>query len=121
MPLSEAKRFAADLARDKELLDRVKPKISGLASFAEVGRENGYDFTVEDAKELVRGAVGPEKMSNEQLDSVAGAGFIGGGMIVSQAAMFTSSTLATSQAAVTSQLAYTSSVAMVQTQTQVSG
>ena len=74
MSLSEAKRFADKLGSDLELLEAVKPKIKGLASFVEVGKQHGFSFTLDDVKQLVRSRVPAHMLSDAQLDSIAGAG-----------------------------------------------
>ena len=72
MALSDAKRFADALASDQKLLAEVKPRVNGLASFVEVGKQHGYNFNIEDAKQLVRSKVPHQQLSDQQLDAIAG-------------------------------------------------
>lgn len=74
MSLSEAIRFADKLTSDSKLLEAVKPRISGLASFVQVGNEHGFSFSLDDAKAMIRSKVPPHKLSDEQLDAIAGGG-----------------------------------------------
>ncbi len=71
MSAADAERFVKDLATNQGLADQVKAKASGLASFVEIGRTNGYDFNAEEIKAVIRGAARRE-LSDEQLDAVAG-------------------------------------------------
>jgi predicted ribosomally synthesized peptide with nif11-like leader len=72
MALSDAKRFADALASDQKLLADVKPKVNGLAAFVEAGKQHGYNFSVDDAKQLVRSKVPAHQLSDQQLDAIGG-------------------------------------------------
>ena len=72
MSLSEARRFADALASDSKLLDAVKPQVSGLASFVEVGNAHGFKFDLDHAKQLIRSKVPAHQLSDEQLDAIGG-------------------------------------------------
>lgn len=72
MSLAEAKRFADALASDSKLLAAVKPKVNGLAAFVEAGKQHGYDFSIDDAKQLIRAQVPAHRLSDEQLDAIGG-------------------------------------------------
>jgi predicted ribosomally synthesized peptide with nif11-like leader len=74
MSMTDAERFAAALAQDEKLRESVKPLVSGLASFVEAAKKNGYDFTIEEAKQLIRSKAGPSQLSTEELGAVAGGG-----------------------------------------------
>ena len=87
MSIDEARRFERDLTSNSQLLAKIKSAVSGLASFVEAGKAHGYNFTLADAKQLVRDKVPPDQLSDEQLDAIAagygiagGYGGIGGGI-----------------------------------------
>jgi len=71
MSIAEAQRFAAALAEDEALRTSVKPLVSGLGSFVAAARQHGYDFTLDEAKQLVRDKAAVHKLSEEELDAVA--------------------------------------------------
>jgi len=71
MSIADAVRFAKDLATDKDLVEKVKAKASGLASLVELGKTHGYNFTLDEIKQVVQGAAKRE-MSDAELDIVAG-------------------------------------------------
>jgi predicted ribosomally synthesized peptide with nif11-like leader len=71
MSISDAARFAKDLATDKDLLEKVKGKASGLASLVELGKVHGYNFTFDEIKQVVQGTAKRE-MTDAELDVVAG-------------------------------------------------
>ena len=71
MSVEDAERFANDLVGNKDLLGEVKKRASGLKSIVEIGKENGYDFTVDEAKEYMQSR-SPRQLTDQQLDAVAG-------------------------------------------------
>lgn len=71
MSIADAIRFAKDLATDKDLVEKVKAKASGLASLVELGKTHGYNFTLEEIKQVIRSSATRE-MTDDQLDAVAG-------------------------------------------------
>jgi predicted ribosomally synthesized peptide with nif11-like leader len=71
MSVDEARRFERDLTSNRALLDKIKSVVSSLASFVEAGKAHGYDFTLADAKQLVRDKVPRNQLSDEQLDAIA--------------------------------------------------
>lgn len=71
MSITDAARFAKDLATDRDLVERVKAKASGLASLVELGKAHGYDFTHDEIKQVVRSAA-KRDLSEDELDAVAG-------------------------------------------------
>jgi predicted ribosomally synthesized peptide with nif11-like leader len=77
MSIDEARRFERDLTNNSQLLAKVKSVVSGLASFVEAGKAHGYDFTLADAKQLVRDKVPRNQLSDEQLDAIAAGHGIG--------------------------------------------
>src|SRR6476659_8315527 len=72
MAIADAKRFADALSSDQELLAAAKPKVTGLAAFVEVGKQHGYNFNLDEAKQLIRSKVPPQQLSDQQLDAIAG-------------------------------------------------
>jgi predicted ribosomally synthesized peptide with nif11-like leader len=78
MSIDEARRFERDLTNNSQLLAKVKSLVSGLSSFVEAGKAHGYDFTLADAKQLVRDKVPRNQLSDEQLDAIAAGHGIGG-------------------------------------------
>ena len=78
MSVDEARRFERDLTNNSELLGKIKSIVSSLASFVEAGKAHGYNFTLADAKQLVRDKVPRHQLSDEQLDAIAAGHGIGG-------------------------------------------
>lgn len=71
MSIADAARFAKDLATDKDLLEKVKGKASGLTSLVELGKSYGYNFTLDQIKQVIRNSA-PREMTDDQIDTVAG-------------------------------------------------
>jgi predicted ribosomally synthesized peptide with nif11-like leader len=71
MSISEAERFANDLAKNKELLAEVKPEATGLASIVAIGKQHGYDFSLDEAKQFIQSR-SPRELTDTQLDAIAG-------------------------------------------------
>jgi len=71
MSMSDAQRFAKDLASNKDLAEKVKAKAAGLASLVELGKANGYSFTTEEIKQVIRAAA-KRDLTDDQLEAVAG-------------------------------------------------
>src|SRR5262249_38016600 len=78
MSVDEARRFEQDLTNNSELLGKIKSVVSSLASFVEAGKAHGYNFTLADAKQLVRDKVPRHQLSDEQLDAIAAGHGLGG-------------------------------------------
>ena len=78
MSVDEARRFEQDLTNNSELLAKIKSVVSSLASFVEAGKAHGYNFTLADAKQLVRDKVPRHQLSDEQLDAIAAGHGLGG-------------------------------------------
>jgi predicted ribosomally synthesized peptide with nif11-like leader len=72
MAIADAKRFADALSSDQKLLAAVKPKVNGLAAFVEAGKQHGYNFSLDEAKQLIRSKVPSHQLSDQQLDAIAG-------------------------------------------------
>lgn len=51
MSITEAERFANDLAEKPDLLAEVKSAATGLPAIVALGRQHGYDFTVAEARQ----------------------------------------------------------------------
>src|ERR1700743_926085 len=71
MSVEDAERFANDLVTNKDLLAKVKQEATGLGSIVAIGKEHGYDFTLEEAKTYIQSRSSQE-LTNEQLNAVAG-------------------------------------------------
>ena len=82
MSASEAKRFIDDVAKDKQLAERVKPHAAGLAALVAGAKALGYNFTVDELKQAMRGKA-KQNLNDAQLDAIAG-GAGGGPAAVSQ-------------------------------------
>ena len=67
MSVSDAERFVADVAKDKQLAERVKPHAAGLAALAAGAKALGYNFTVDELKQVMRG-----KAKQDLNDAIAG-------------------------------------------------
>jgi len=73
MSRSEVERFSKDLKSKPDLLAKVKPHATGLASVVSLAAQNGYHFSLEDAKQFIK-ANSPQPLNDKQLDAIAGAG-----------------------------------------------
>ncbi|MGV8834054.1 MAG: Nif11-like leader peptide family natural product precursor [Devosia sp.] len=71
MSISDAQRFAADLAEDAELRNALKEAATGLASVVAFAKSNGYDFSVDEAKQYIL-SQSPRDLTDQQLDAIAG-------------------------------------------------
>ena len=71
MSVSDAQRFADDIAKDPELREAVKGAATGLASIVEFAKSRGYDFSIDEAKEYILSR-SPQDLTDEQLDAIAG-------------------------------------------------
>lgn len=71
MALTDAERFAKDLADDESLRDAIKTAATGLASIVEFAKSRGYDFTIDEAKEYIQSRA-PQELTDEQLEAVTG-------------------------------------------------
>ncbi|SHM32900.1 Nif11-like leader peptide family natural product precursor [Roseibium suaedae] len=71
MSISDAQRFADDIAKDPELRDAVKGAATGLASIVEFAKSKGYEFSIDEAKEYIL-SKSPKDLTDEQLDAIAG-------------------------------------------------
>jgi predicted ribosomally synthesized peptide with nif11-like leader len=76
MSQSDAERFVDDVAKDKQLAERVKPHAAGLAALAAGAKTLGYNFTVDELKQAMRGKA-KQNLNDAQLDAIAGGA--GGG------------------------------------------
>lgn len=94
MSITDAARFAKDLATDKDLVEKVKAKASGLASLVELGKTHGYNFTLDEIKQVVSGAAKRE-MTDAELDAVAGGKGIPATATSTVAVTATTTTIAT--------------------------
>ncbi len=72
MSIVDAARFAKDVATDKELVARIKDKVSGLPSLVELGKANGYSFTLDELRQVVRSPAGRD-LTEDQLNAFVGA------------------------------------------------
>lgn len=71
MTISDAERFAKDLAVNSGLQEDIKTQATGLASIVEFAKSRGYDFTVDEAKAYIQ-ARAPEDLTDDQLEAIAG-------------------------------------------------
>jgi predicted ribosomally synthesized peptide with nif11-like leader len=71
MSAADAQRFIDDVAKDKALAERVKPHAAGLAALAAGAKTLGYDFTVDELKQAMRGKA-KQNLNDAQLDAIAG-------------------------------------------------
>ncbi len=71
MPIEDAQRFAEELATNKSLAETIKAKAAGLASLVELGRTNGFNFTMDELKQVIRGAA-KRDLTDDQLEVIAG-------------------------------------------------
>ncbi|UYN94409.1 MAG: Nif11-like leader peptide family natural product precursor [Enhydrobacter sp.] len=71
MSVVDAQRFAKDLTSNKELAEKVKTSAAGLASLVELGKANGYSFSMDELKQVIRGAAKRE-LTDDQLEVIAG-------------------------------------------------
>jgi predicted ribosomally synthesized peptide with nif11-like leader len=71
MSQGEVERFSNDLKSKPDLLAKVKPHATGLASVVSLAAQNGYHFSLEDAKQFIK-AKSPQPLNDEQLDAIAG-------------------------------------------------
>lgn len=77
MSLAEAERFVNDLAKDPKLLGEVKPRATGLAAVVALGKQHGYNFTLDEAKNYIQSR-SPRELTDKQLDAIAGGKHHGG-------------------------------------------
>lgn len=54
MSIQEAERFNSDVKISGPLQAEVKAKATGLAAVVEIARTHGYNFTFEEARDLIR-------------------------------------------------------------------
>lgn len=73
MAMSEVERFSKDLKSKPDLMAKVKPHATGLASVVSVAANHGYKFSLDDAKQFIK-AKSPQPLSDKQLDAIAGGG-----------------------------------------------
>jgi predicted ribosomally synthesized peptide with nif11-like leader len=71
MSKAEVERFVNDLATNMGLLGQVKPQATGLAAVVAVGKQHGYDFTLDEAKSYIQSR-SPRELTDRQLDAIAG-------------------------------------------------
>ncbi|BBD41367.1 hypothetical protein Amn_pc00820 (plasmid) [Aminobacter sp. Y103A] len=71
MSQAEVERFVDDLAKDDSLLEKVKPYATGLASVVAVGKNHGYNFTLDEAKSYIQSR-SPRELTDKQLDAIVG-------------------------------------------------
>lgn len=71
MSQADVERFVANLKSNDELRNEVTGAASGIGSIVEVAKENGYDITVDEARDYIRSQASSE-LSDEQLDQIAG-------------------------------------------------
>jgi predicted ribosomally synthesized peptide with nif11-like leader len=74
---SEAERFVNDLATKPQLLAEVKPRATGLAAVVAIGKQHGYNFTLDEAKKYIQSR-SPRELTDKQLDAIAGGKHHGG-------------------------------------------
>jgi len=80
MSSTEAERFVNDLAKKPELVAALKPQATGLASVVAFGKQHGYDFTLDEAKQYIQSR-SPRELTDTQLDAIAGGKKKGGGSV----------------------------------------
>jgi predicted ribosomally synthesized peptide with nif11-like leader len=80
MSSTEAERFVNDLAKNQELVAALKPQATGLASVVAFGKQHGYDFTLDEAKQYIQSR-SPRELTDTQLDAIAGGKKHGGGSV----------------------------------------
>ena len=71
MSIAEAERFVNDLAKDPALLAQVKPRATGLAAVVALGKQHGYNFSLDEAKNYIQSR-SPRELTDKQLDAIAG-------------------------------------------------
>jgi predicted ribosomally synthesized peptide with nif11-like leader len=71
MATADVERFVNDLATDMNLLAQVKPQATGLAAVVALGKQHGYDFTLDEAKSYIQSR-SPRELTDKQLDAIAG-------------------------------------------------
>ena len=82
MSMENARRYVADLkenggglaARIEARIDKSAPKEEQLTAFLAAAKDEGYEFTVEELKEVMTAAGGEPvgELSDEELELVAG-------------------------------------------------
>ncbi len=77
MSNAEVERFVNSLAKDPQLLAKVKPLATGLAAVVALGKQNGYDFSLDEAKSYIQSR-SPRELTDKQLDAIAGGKHHGG-------------------------------------------
>jgi predicted ribosomally synthesized peptide with nif11-like leader len=80
MSSTEAERFVNDLAKNPALVAALKPQATGLASVVAFGKQHGYDFTLDEAKQYIQSR-SPRELTDTQLDAIAGGKKKGGGSV----------------------------------------
>ncbi|MER9331135.1 Nif11-like leader peptide family natural product precursor [Mesorhizobium sp. M0152] len=71
MSQAEVERFVDDLAKDGNLLEKVKPNATGLASIVAIAKSHGYNFTLDEAKSYIQSR-SPRELTDKQLDAIFG-------------------------------------------------
>ncbi len=71
MSIADAERFAEDLKSDKKFQAEATTKVAGIASMVELGRSRGYNFTVDELKQVARSR-SKHPLTDHQLEQVAG-------------------------------------------------
>jgi predicted ribosomally synthesized peptide with nif11-like leader len=71
MSIAEVERFVNDLAKDPQLLGKVKPQATGLAAVVALGKQHGYGFSLDEAKSYIQSR-SPRELTDKQLDAIAG-------------------------------------------------
>ena len=81
MSMENAKRYVADMkenggglaTRIEARIDKSAPKEEQLTAFLAAAKDEGYEFTVEELKEVMTAAGEPVgELSDEELEAVAG-------------------------------------------------
>jgi len=103
--IAEAERFVNDLAKDPQLLARVKPQATGLAAVVALGKQYGYNFSLDEAKGYIQSR-SPRELTDKQLDAIAGGKHGGGSSVatstkVAQTAWVASSAVEAAEVATT--------------------
>ena len=84
MSRADIDRFVNDLKDNPDLLNDIQSGSAGLGSIVDVARNNGYDISLDEAKDYIR-EQSKSDLSDEQLDSIAGGKGGGGGWLVAAA------------------------------------
>jgi predicted ribosomally synthesized peptide with nif11-like leader len=92
---AEAERFVNDLATKPQLLAEVKPRATGLAAVVAIGKQHGYDFTLDEAKKYIQSR-SPRELTDKQLDAIAGGKHHGHSQAVTSVKVAQTAAVATS-------------------------